>query len=372
MIKTSLLLLVLLIFISCSDSGPVSPPITLFSELRITPGIEGSTRDVYTFTVLTSPTNNDFRYQWLLDTNEHYVESSSNIATIQFPKEGYYFISVRTIHKGTIVAVNSVTVNIRDSVVVPELISLPQGTFLMGSNDGLDASELPQRLVKVSPFSVGKYEITQRQFLSVMGYNPSWFSGDLQMPVERVSWYEAIEYCNRLSTRQGLSPVYRLLDDSVVYSRSANGYRLLTDAEWEYACRAGTNSDTYNGNLDDPRNFCSSVIPEIEPMMDEIAWYCSNSSGRTHPVGQKKPNSFGLYDMLGNAAEWVWDYHDYEYYSKNENINPIGPNWTISKMRVVRGGGWEFGTILTRSHNRLQGFSKSAYYSFGFRIGRNG
>lgn len=372
MIKTSLFLLLLIMFISCGDSGLISPPTTLFSELRVSPGIEGSTKDLYTFTLVTSPSNNDFRYQWRLDTNEQYVESASNIATIQFPKEGYYFISVRLIHKGTIVSINSVIVNIRDSVLVPEMVSLPQGTFLMGSNDSFDASELPQRLVKVSPFSVGKYEITQQQFLSLMGYNPSWFLGDLQMPVERVSWYEAIDYCNRLSIRQGLTPVYRVIGDSVVFLRNANGFRLLTDAEWEYACRSGTNSDTYNGNLQDPRNFCSSVIPEIEPTMDEIAWYCSNASGKTHPVGQKKPNAFGLYDMLGNASEWVWDYHDYEYYSKNENINPTGPTWTPSKMRVVRGGGWEFGTILTRSHTRVQGFSKSAYYSFGFRIGRNG
>ncbi len=362
----------LMFLYSCGDSGITNPTQTVFSELQHTPGIEGTTKDLYTFTVLTSPKNSDFQYDWRLDTNEHFLESSSNTISITFPKEGYYFISVRVVHKGVIVATNSVTVNIRDSVLVPELLPIPQGSFLMGSNDPFDGSELPRRVVTLNSFSVSKYEITQKQFLSLMGYNPSWFIGDLNLPVERLQWYEAIEYCNRLSVRSGLSQVYRLLGDSAIVSRNANGYRLLTDAEWEYACRAGTSSDTYNGNLLDARTFCTSFIPETEPTMDEIAWYCSNSSAKTHIVGQKKPNAFGLFDMHGNVSEWVWDYHDGRYYSFNVNINPMGPTWTQEKKRVLRGGSWELGTIYNRSHNRVEGFPKSAHYSHGFRIGRNG
>jgi formylglycine-generating enzyme required for sulfatase activity len=372
MIVRILLILSLIIVCSCGEDTIVNPPTTLYSELRLTPGIEGSTRDVYTFTVVTSPTNSEFVYQWRLDTNEQYIEIPTNTVSIQFPKEGYYFVAVRVLHKGTIVAVNSTTVNIRDSVEVPEFVSIPQGSFVMGSNDPFDFNELPQRLVNLSAFSVAKYEITQKQFVSLMGYNPSWFNRGGQLPVERVQWYEAIEYCNRLSVRQGLNPVYRVLGDSVIFARNANGFRLLTDAEWEYACRAGTNTDTYNGNLKDRRTFCNNVIPEPEQTLDEIAWYCSNSQLSTHEVGLKKPNSFGLFDMQGNVSEWVWDYHDIEYYKKNENINPTGPVWNVERKRVTRGGSWELGTIQNRSHSRFDSFPKVTSYSFGFRIGRNG
>ena len=147
------------------------------------------------------------------------------------------------------------------------MVYVTGGTFLMGSPDNepdRDSDERPQHRVTVPGFSMGKYEITQAQWKAVMGTNPSYFKGD-NLPVENVSWNDAKEFCSKLSQMTGKQ------------------YRLPTEAEWEYACRAGT-TGPYAGNL------------------DAMAWYSNNAGFKTHPVGQKRPNAFGLYDMHGNVG----------------------------------------------------------------------
>ncbi len=177
--------------------------------------------------------------------------------------------------------------------------------------------------VTVSSFFIGKYEVTQKEWQSIMGNNPSDFKGD-NRPVEEVTWYDAVEYCNKLSKKEGLTPVYTINGNNVTCNWSANGYRLPTEAEWEYAARGGNKSKgyTYSG---------SNIV-------GNVAWYDSNSSSQTHDVGTKAPNELGIYDMSGNVWEWCWDWYDSSYYSNSPKNDPKGAN--SGSDRVVRGGSW--------------------------------
>ncbi|MEP7219070.1 MAG: SUMF1/EgtB/PvdO family nonheme iron enzyme [Bacteroidota bacterium] len=205
-----------------------------------------------------------------------------------------------------------------------EMVDIRGGTFQMGSNNG-QLNEKTIHSVTLSPFKIGKYEVTQDQWFLIMVTNPSTFPGG-NHPVETVSWYNAIEFCNRLSNYKGMAPAYSInysnQDTVITCNFSANGYRLPTEAEWEYACRAGTITDRYSGNMSShATNFFR------ESNLDTIAWYntvgTSDSTSGTHPVGQKQPNAFGLYDMQGNVTEWCWDYWSNSY-SMSPQIDPTG------------------------------------------------
>jgi formylglycine-generating enzyme required for sulfatase activity len=176
---------------------------------------------------------------------------------------------------------------------------------------------------------MGKYEVTQAEYQSVMGTNPSYFKWS-NLPVEQVSWYDAAEFCNRLSQSEGLTPAYTINGTNVTCNWNANGYRLPTEAEWEYACRAGTTTPYSTGN-----NITTSQA--------------NFNSGSTKSVGSFAPNPWGLYDMHGNVWEWCWDW--YGNYSSGAQNNPRGP--VSGDNRVIRGGGWGIYGQYLRSAIRL-------------------
>ena len=223
------------------------------------------------------------------------------------------------------------------------------GTFTMGrpANETGGNDERPQRQVTVSSFYMGMYEVTQKEYQEVMGTNPSNFKGD-NLPVEWVSWYDAVEYCNKRSLKEGLTPAYTINGEDVIWNRDANGYRLPTEAEWEYACRAETTT-VYN---------TGAVIS------NSTGWYISNSDNKTHPVGEKPANAWGLYDMHGNVWEWCWDL--YGNYSREAQIDPAGaPSGTD---RVYRGGSWAFAARYLRSAQRNYNVPSYRRGNIGFRL----
>jgi formylglycine-generating enzyme required for sulfatase activity len=220
---------------------------------------------------------------------------------------------------------------------------IPAGEFLMGlparrgDLDGRD-DERPQHRVRITrPFYLGVYEVTQAQYQAVMGVNPSYFSSSgagkdvvagqstERHPVERVSWLDAVRFCNRLSEQEGRKPFYEIdRQDVRVPDWDGPGYRLPTEAEWEYACRGG--STTLYAFGDDEAGFGA------------YAWFKGNSDSVTHVVGEKRPNSFGLFDMHGNVWEWCWDSSDSRYPEMQEE-DPRGP-LRVDGGRIARGGGW--------------------------------
>jgi formylglycine-generating enzyme required for sulfatase activity len=233
-----------------------------------------------------------------------------------------------------------------------DMVLVEGGTFQMGSDDG-DSNEKPVHMVTVKSFYIGKYEVTQKEWTEAMGSNPSRFKGD-NLPVEQVSWYEAIEYCNKLSLKEGLTPAYRGSGDSVVYDFNASGYRLPTEAEWEYAAKGG-NQDSISYEYSGENN------------VDSVAWYSGNSGNRTHPVGTKQPNSLGLYDMSGNVYEWCWEW--YGNYTSGAQTNPAGAS--LGTYRVLRGGSWSSTAGVVRSAYRGSDSPSYRIYYIGFRLARS-
>ncbi|GCL55291.1 hypothetical protein NIES3806_26390 [Microcystis aeruginosa NIES-3806] len=219
--------------------------------------------------------------------------------------------------------------------VTLEMVNLPAGEFLMGSADS--DYEKPPHPVKVNSFAIGKYPVTQAQYEAVMGTNPSKFQNNPQNPVEKVSWNDAQAFCQKLSQITGKT------------------YRLPTEAEWEYACRAGTTTRYYFG--DDANQ------------LGDYAWYDGNSQKTTHPVGQKKPNAWGLYDMSGNVFEWCEDdWHD-NYIGAPKD----GSAWTInndnrSHPKCLRGGSWLDIPYGCRSANRGRNYPDGGISGIGFRV----
>jgi len=235
-----------------------------------------------------------------------------------------------------------------------EMVLLPAGRFTMGDATQIDAT--PHE-VAVSSFYIDKFLVTQNEYQRVMGKNPSrWKGGD--NPVEQIRWSDAATYCNARSEAEGLRPCYDLQTWKCNFE--ANGYRLPTEAEWEYACRAGTKTAYSFG--DDAAKLA------------DYAWFDKNSGGKPHPVGQKLANPWGLFDMHGNMWEWCNDFYDVEYYKQSPEQDPRGPE--TGDTKVVRGGAWKFGDESCRSgyrYNENPGYADVCfgYDIYGFRCVRN-
>ncbi|MEU2711572.1 SUMF1/EgtB/PvdO family nonheme iron enzyme [Streptomyces sp. NPDC007205] len=192
--------------------------------------------------------------------------------------------------------------------------------------------------VEVAPFWMAAVPVTQSLYAHVTGQRPSTARGD-RLPVEGVSWWDAVRFCNMLSRHEGLTPAYHLHSDeeAVEWNTSADGYRLPAEAEWEHACRAGTTGPRHG-------------------RLDEIAWYHGNSDGHIQPAGIKQPNAWGLHDMLGNVWDWCWDVYDAEVYGS---------------YRVLRGGGWADEHWSCRASVRRRSHPTFRIDDVGFRIARS-
>ena len=253
-----------------------------------------------------------------------------------------------------------------------DFVLIRGGTYTMGSPSSEDwrSNDEVQHRVTLSSFYIAKYEVTQKLWQEVTGKNPSSFIGNT-LPVESITWLEAIEFCNVLSRRDGRTPVYTISDggNTVSWNRSANGYRLPTEAEWEYAARAGTTTPFYSKKVPgaDDVNFYGHYPYQIEQnyFHDEVLETRPGVyRGKTMAVGSFKASPNGLYDIYGNVGEWCFDY--YGDYGTAATVNPTGT--TTGTRRVYRGGGWnDFGKNL-RSAYRAAMQQTSDAYNVGLRL----
>jgi formylglycine-generating enzyme required for sulfatase activity len=245
-----------------------------------------------------------------------------------------------------------------------DLVSIPGGTFQMGDTRGEGGSdELPVRSVTVSSFRMSRYEVTQAQWQAVMENNPSDFQNGPNCPVERVSWFDAVAFCNALSIREGRQVVYTINGTNVTANWSANGYRLPTEAEWEYAAGGGPTNRTRFGNGRDildasEANFNASA--DFKQSYSNIGIYRQ----RTMEVGSYISNRFGLYDMSGNVWEWCWDWTG-TYQSQSE-INPKGSFSGV--RRTIRGGCWINAPYFCRVTLRYNESPIGVFNGVGFRV----
>jgi formylglycine-generating enzyme required for sulfatase activity len=240
------------------------------------------------------------------------------------------------------------------------MVSLPAGEFLMGS-DRANADEAPAHKVKVSAFLIDKFEVTHEMFAKAQLPNPSHWQDNPRKPVERVRWRDAKQYCNERSLLEKLTPCYNEKTADFDCDYAANGYRLPTEAEWEFACRAGMDGPYDFGQADRLRQF---------------AWFADNAADKTHAVGEKKPNRWGIFDLYGNVSEWCEDVYSPTYYSQSSPIDPQGPsNPGKDVKRVMRGGSWKASADMCRATLRQgerTGDSDACFYTdyCGFRCVR--
>lgn len=261
-------------------------------------------------------------------------------------------------------------------VVPPDnMVYVPGGTFTMGRTTGSgDSDERPTHTVTLNSFYIGKYEVTQAEYSQYMP-SPNWTSGyglGDNYPAYYLFWYAILKYCNLRSMAEGLTPCYTISGstnpanwgevptsrnaawDAAICNWNANGYRLPTEAEWEYAARAATNNPDYLYSGSDD--------------ISAVAWYRINSGRSTHPVGTKAPNGIGTYDMSGNVWEWCWDWYSESYYSSSPQHNPKGPE--NGSSRVLRGGGWNGSAAGCRVANRGYHDPYVGGFNYGFRLCR--
>ena len=246
----------------------------------------------------------------------------------------------------------------------PDMVKIEGGTFLMGSKDNdklAQIDEKKQHQVKVNSFELSKFEVSVwqwKKFVSAtkskMPEKQSWGWKD-NYPINGITWEEAVTYCNWLSATEKLQPVYSKNGPNYVCNFYANGYRLPTEAEWEFAARGGKLAKATNYSGSDNAN--------------EIAWHKTNSNKSPHTIGTKSPNKLGVYDMSGNVWEWCWDWYSENYYTNDKINNPRGPE--MGEKRAVRGGSWDSELNCLRTANRVSTYPGKTHEFYGFRISRS-
>ena len=254
---------------------------------------------------------------------------------------------------------------------IPEnFVFIKGGSFQMGSpeSEAWRSVDETQHTVTVSDFYMSKYELTQKEYEEITGKNPSNFSGE-NLPVENISWLDAVAYCNARSEKDGLNPVYTIDGQNVSWDRSANGYRLPSEAEWEYACRACTNTPFYleNSPSAEDVNYYGHYPYEIEDnyfSQGNLQVKPGEYRQTTVPVDSFSENPYGLYNMHGNVSEWVWDY--YGGYPADEQKDPVGP--VSGTLRIYRGGGWNDFAKNMRSAYRATLEQHKGSFNLGIRL----
>lgn len=243
------------------------------------------------------------------------------------------------------------------------MVRVEGGTYKMGSKDSdktADNDEQKEHDVTIKTFEISKFEVTVwewKQYTKAnkfkMPLKPEWGWQD-NYPINGITWEEAIAYCNWLSKKEKLQPVYSKQGPNYVCNFKANGYRLPTEAEWEFAAKGGVKSKGYKFSGGNDAN--------------EVAWHKAISKNSPHTVGTKLPNELGLYDMSGNVWEWCWDWYNKDYYKIEKGDNPKGPE--MGERKCVRGGSWDSQVNYLRPANRISTPPNKTHEFYGFRVAR--
>lgn len=356
-------------FLSGFNSSPITTSILTVNLLKVPAPVFTLEEAVYnvpqTVSILCAITDATIRYT----TDGSEPNNTSTIYTIPLNITSTTSLKARAFKANAQDSDITSAVYVIRPVLPGDMVLVNSGTFQMGSTTG-DTDEQPVHNVTLSNFYIGKYEVTQREWLEIMGTNPSQFLGDDLRPVDLVKWYDAVKFCNKKSIQEGLTPCYSKdnstnpdnwtgnpeTDESwanITCDWTANGYRLPTEAEWEFASKGGNSTQhfTYSGSNN----------------IGEVAWYSSNSNGRSQSIGRKSPNELGIFDMTGNLFEWCWDFYN-DYSATNQN-NPTGP--VSGTYRVVRGASWNVNHEISHVTFRSGKTPILSQNSVGFRLVRN-